>query len=145
MLDARGRFYTDASEEHGHLYGPSIFDCWRRRLYDEGPSGGGAYDTLSLSGAAWAVTAGGGGRAEAERGGAAGSEVRTGEGGRDLERALAAGEAAVREAWGAAAEGFRAELFASRGGVYDWGQGEQALEVQMASWAGPSSSPGTSS
>lgn len=40
----------------------------------------------------------------------------------------------VMQAWAAAAHGFSAATFAERQGVYDWGQGQEALEGQQ-SWA----------
>jgi len=40
----------------------------------------------------------------------------------------------VEAAWADVAGGFSAEHFASRGGVYEWGQPEEALRLQRNSW-----------
>lgn len=48
---------------------------------------------------------------------------------------LGAGRAAVLEAWAeVAGRAFVSDRFASRGGVYDWGQGQQALSEQREAW-----------
>ncbi|PNW85647.1 hypothetical protein CHLRE_03g196300v5 [Chlamydomonas reinhardtii] len=56
---------------------------------------------------------------------------------------MEAGREAVMDAWGAVAgPAFRAEAFATRGGVYEWGQGGEALEEQQRAWGEAASSSG---
>ncbi len=58
-----------------------------------------------------------------------------GEGSELRRELLGAGRAAVLEAWGeVAGRSFVSDKFASRGGVYDWGQGQVALREQREAW-----------
>ncbi|KAG2433539.1 hypothetical protein HYH02_012656 [Chlamydomonas schloesseri] len=59
---------------------------------------------------------------------------------------LKAGGEAVLDAWGAVAgPAFRAEAFVTRGGVYEWGQGGEALEEQRRAWGELTGSSSTAS